>query len=217
MQRLADELAAEPLCARVGETVPPFEITVEGGKGYSMEARVEMAVTPEDVQVAAKPQPPIVHRGVQAADPQGGRRVQHAWGGRGSAPAGGVVLAARFGAYEDAEAFCQRFFPWYNAKHRHGALGLMTPHDIHHGLAAPKWQQRAEIPVRRLPRAPRALPARGASPPAAADGGLDQQTLGGAGARCARGILRPRAQRDRLRDLAAVTVLRRSAYPEAEL
>ena len=24
-----------PLCARMGETVPPSEITVEGGKGYS--------------------------------------------------------------------------------------------------------------------------------------------------------------------------------------
>jgi putative transposase len=33
----------------------------------------------------------------------------------------------------------------YNTEHRHGALGLMTPHDIHYGLAAAKWQQRAEV------------------------------------------------------------------------
>jgi len=52
---------------------------------------------------------------------------------------------ARFGSYEDAETFGRRFFPWYNLEHRHGALGLMTPHDIHYGLAAAKWQQRAEI------------------------------------------------------------------------
>ena len=51
----------------------------------------------------------------------------------------------RFGAYEDAETFCRRFFPWYNTEHRHGALGLMTPHDMHYGLAAAKWQQRAEV------------------------------------------------------------------------
>ena len=51
----------------------------------------------------------------------------------------------RFGAYEDAETFSQRFFPWYNTEHRHGALGLMTPHDIHHGLATAKWLQRAEV------------------------------------------------------------------------
>ena len=33
----------------------------------------------------------------------------------------------------------------YNLEHRHGALGLMTPHDIHAGLAAAEWQQRAEV------------------------------------------------------------------------
>jgi hypothetical protein len=52
---------------------------------------------------------------------------------------------ARFGAYEDAETFCRRFFPWYNLEHRHGALGLMTPHDIHYGLGEAKWQQRVAV------------------------------------------------------------------------
>ncbi len=52
---------------------------------------------------------------------------------------------ARFGSFEDAEAFCQRFFPWYNTEHRHVALGLMTPADLHDGRAAAKWQQRAEV------------------------------------------------------------------------
>jgi hypothetical protein len=45
----------------------------------------------------------------------------------------------RFGAYEDAaETFCQRFFPWYNLEHRHGALGLMTP--ARHPLRAGRRQ-----------------------------------------------------------------------------
>jgi putative transposase len=52
---------------------------------------------------------------------------------------------ARFGAYEDAETFCRRFFAWYNLEHRHSALGLMTPHDIHYGLADGKWRQRAAV------------------------------------------------------------------------
>jgi putative transposase len=94
----------------------------------------------------------------------------------------------RFGAYEDAETFSQRFFPWYNPEHRHGALGLMTPHDIHYGVAAAKWQQRAEDPARRLRGAPRAPPARGAGPTAAADGGVDQQAPGLSGAAGARGV-----------------------------
>ncbi len=42
---------------------------------------------------------------------------------------------ARFGSIEDARAFCQRFFPWYNTEHRHSGIGLMTPAIVHAGLA----------------------------------------------------------------------------------
>jgi len=52
---------------------------------------------------------------------------------------------ARFGSRQDAAAFCQRFFPWYNRKHRHESLGYMTPHDVHHGVAAAKRERRAEV------------------------------------------------------------------------
>jgi hypothetical protein len=51
----------------------------------------------------------------------------------------------RFGSLEHAEGHCQEFFPWYNTEHRHGALGLMTPFDIHYGLAPAKWKQRAAV------------------------------------------------------------------------
>ena len=71
----------------------------------------------------------------------------------------------RFGAYEDAETFCQRFFPWYNTEHRHGALGLMTPHDIHYGLAAAKWQRRAELLRAAYAAHPERFPRGGPVPP----------------------------------------------------
>jgi putative transposase len=51
----------------------------------------------------------------------------------------------RFGSLDHAESHCQEFFPWYNTEHRHGALGLMTPADVHHGLAPAKWRQRADV------------------------------------------------------------------------
>jgi len=41
---------------------------------------------------------------------------------------------ARFGCIEDAREFC-RVFAWYNEHHRHGGIGPLTPHDVHHGLA----------------------------------------------------------------------------------
>jgi putative transposase len=41
----------------------------------------------------------------------------------------------RFGSLEDARAFCRTFFGWYNAEHRHSALGLMAPEMVHRGRA----------------------------------------------------------------------------------
>lgn len=41
----------------------------------------------------------------------------------------------RFGSIQDARAFCQEFFPWYNGEHRHTGIGLLTPEMVHHGQA----------------------------------------------------------------------------------
>jgi putative transposase len=41
----------------------------------------------------------------------------------------------RFGSIQDSRSFCQDFFPWYNKKHRHSGIGLMTPESIHYGFA----------------------------------------------------------------------------------
>ncbi len=42
----------------------------------------------------------------------------------------------RFGSQQDAHAFCQPFFHWYNHEHYHSGLGMLTPAMVHHGLAA---------------------------------------------------------------------------------
>jgi len=52
---------------------------------------------------------------------------------------------ARFGALEDARAFCVRFFEWYNQQHRHSGIGFMTPADVHHGRAHGVRAQRARV------------------------------------------------------------------------
>jgi putative transposase len=41
----------------------------------------------------------------------------------------------RFGSFEDAVAFCRRFFGWYNHEHRHSGIAMLTPADVHHGRA----------------------------------------------------------------------------------
>jgi transposase InsO family protein len=39
----------------------------------------------------------------------------------------------RFGCIDDAEAFCRRFFNWYNQDHHHAGIGLMKPDQVHYG------------------------------------------------------------------------------------
>jgi putative transposase len=51
----------------------------------------------------------------------------------------------RFDDLRHAEMYLRDFFRWYNQEHHHVALGLMTPHDVHHGLAAEKWRHRADV------------------------------------------------------------------------
>lgn len=41
----------------------------------------------------------------------------------------------RFGSFEDAQAWCERFFRWYNDDHRHSGIGFHTPADVHYGRA----------------------------------------------------------------------------------
>jgi putative transposase len=39
----------------------------------------------------------------------------------------------RFACYEAARAWCDSFLGWYNHEHRHEAIGLFTPADVHAG------------------------------------------------------------------------------------
>jgi putative transposase len=41
----------------------------------------------------------------------------------------------RFGCIQDARAFCQDFFAWYNDEHRHSGIGMLTPAVVHFGQA----------------------------------------------------------------------------------
>lgn len=51
----------------------------------------------------------------------------------------------RFGCIQDARAFGQPFFHWYNDEHRHSGLGLHTPASVHYGQAGAIREQRAIV------------------------------------------------------------------------
>jgi putative transposase len=106
----------------------------------------------------------------------------------------------RFGSPENARACCRDLFRWYNLEHHHSALGLLTPHEVHHELAGARHDARARVLeaaqrahperfVRGAPKPPPLPTAVWINPPAEAPG--------------AAVALEPRS--DRARDASAVT------------
>ena len=51
----------------------------------------------------------------------------------------------RFGSLEDARTFCRDFFSWYNTQHYHSGIGLLTPEQVHDGLAQQIVKERQEV------------------------------------------------------------------------
>jgi putative transposase len=50
-----------------------------------------------------------------------------------------------FGSIEDARAFCQHFFKWYNTEHYHSGVAWLHPVDVHYGQAETVRAARAEV------------------------------------------------------------------------
>jgi putative transposase len=76
------------------------------------------------------------------------------------------AFPARFGAIQDARAHCHVFFPWYNTEHHHSALGLLTPADVHYGLAKQRLAARATVLATAYAAHPERFPAGRPHPPA---------------------------------------------------
>ena len=51
----------------------------------------------------------------------------------------------RFGSIQDARQFCQNFFDWYNKEHRHTGIALLTPEQVHYGLADEVQNTRTQV------------------------------------------------------------------------
>ena len=76
----------------------------------------------------------------------------------------------RFGSLQDARSFLLDFFQWYNTMRHHSGLGLLTPWDVHHGLAETRLAEREAALRRAFAATPerfvRGIPQPPALPPA---------------------------------------------------
>jgi putative transposase len=52
---------------------------------------------------------------------------------------------AAFGSLQDARAFCQDFFAWYNTEHYHSGIAWHHPVDVHYGRDGEVHADRAEV------------------------------------------------------------------------
>jgi putative transposase len=84
---------------------------------------------------------------------------------------------ARFGSIQDGRAFCVGLFNWYNTKHHHSGIALLTPEMVHYGMAEEvrlnrnvtlqqAYQEHPERFVRKQPEPPRLPDAVWINPPA---------------------------------------------------
>jgi putative transposase len=82
----------------------------------------------------------------------------------------------RFASIEEARAFCQNFFRWYNVEHRHSGIGLLPPEVVHYGQAQAAYDARSQVLaaahaahperfVRQAPRPPQLPTAAWINPP----------------------------------------------------
>jgi putative transposase len=116
---LAERLLADTLAA---QGVEPGRLTVHADRGDSMTAK-PVALLLADLGVTKSHARPHVPDDNPYSESQFKTLKHH------------PTFPDRFGSLEDARAFCQRFFGWYNFEHRHSGIALLTPADVHHGHA----------------------------------------------------------------------------------
>jgi putative transposase len=145
-QRLIEET-----CARQGITAG--QLTVHADRGGPMTAK-PMALLLADLGVAKTHSRPHVSNDNPFSESQF-KTLKYRPG-----------CPERFGCLEDARAFCRVFFPWYNTEHRHSGIGLMTPHDVHHGLAPARVIRRATTLTAAYAAHPERFPKGMPTPPA---------------------------------------------------
>ena len=127
--RLAEKLIRE-ICARQG--IVPGQLTIHADRGSSMTSK-PVALLLSDLGVIKSHSRPYVSDDNPFSEAQF-KTLKY----RPDFP-------DRFGSIQHARSFCQVFFPWYNTEHHHSGIGLLTPHDVHYGLADQRVANRARV------------------------------------------------------------------------
>ena len=124
---LAEQLLAET-CHK--QDILPGQLTVHADRGSSMKSK-PVALLLSDLGVAKTHSRPHVSNEARSSASNDNPFSESPFKTMKYRPA----FPSRFGALEDARAFCQEFFAWYNQEHHHGGIALLTPAVVHYGKA----------------------------------------------------------------------------------
>jgi putative transposase len=147
---LAKKLIAQS-CARQG--ILPGQLTLHADRGSSMKSK-PVALLLSDLGVTKTHSRPYVSNDNPFSEAQF-KTLKY----RPDFP-------ERFGSIQDARGHGHVFFPWYNTEHRHSGLAMLTPHEVHYGLAAQRVEARARVLVAAFAAHPERFVAGQPRPPA---------------------------------------------------
>jgi putative transposase len=116
---LAERLLADTITT---QQVPPGQLTIHADRGGSMTSK-PVALLLADLGVTRSHSRPHVPDDNPYSESQFKTLKHH------------PTFPERFGSLQEARAFCQGFFGWYNHEHRHSGIGLLPPADVHLGRA----------------------------------------------------------------------------------
>ena len=121
--REAAALAEELIAATAAkQQIPPAQLTLHADRGTSMTSK-PVAFLLADLGITKTHSRPHVSDDNPYSESQF-KTLKYRPG-----------FPARFTSMEEARAFCQDFFTWYNTAHRHAGIGLFTPEVVHYGRA----------------------------------------------------------------------------------
>jgi putative transposase len=128
---LAERLIAETIAK---QAVPAGQLTLHADRGASMTSK-PVAFLLADLGVTKTHSRPHVSNDNPYSEAQF-KTLKYRPG-----------FPACFASIEEARAFCQDFFRWYNAEHRHSGIGLLAPEVVHYGQAQDAYDSRAQVLV----------------------------------------------------------------------
>ena len=114
-QRLIEETCAK-------QAIPPGQLTVHADRGSSMKSKL-VAQMLADLGVTKTHSRPYVSNDNPYSEAQF-KTLKYC-----------PQFPGSFGCIQDSRSFCQYFFNWYNKEHRHSGIAMLTPEQVHYGLA----------------------------------------------------------------------------------